>query len=397
MERHHRLLITSLAVLVVGSTVFSVGFALGRRGDSIRLQGVSGEGLALVDEVYRSIKTTAVDPPADSVLSRGAVKGMIDALKRSNDPYALFFSPKSYSSFSELTTGKFSGIGVWLKKKGRELEIVSVLPSTPARAAGLERGDVIVEIDGAPVRSMTSDEAVARIKGPAGSTVSLSIDRSGDPLSFEIERKTIKLPNVRSNLQDDVAYIRLFSFARGAGAEVRQVVKAMVDGGARGVVLDLRDNGGGLFSEGIDVASDFIEDGKIVTYKERSAPAKVYRATGDAFEEIPLVVLVNEGTASASEIVAGALQDRNRAVVIGTETYGKGSVQQVVPLPDSSAFKLTVASYYTPDGTNLSGNGIQPDVVVDASPAEQKERAMETLRGIIGSGSASASTTTPLG
>lgn len=398
MERHHRLLVTSLAVLVVGSTVFSVGFALGRRsGDAIEIRGVSGRGLSLVDEVYRSIRSSAVDAPSDDVLGRGAVKGMVDALRRSSDPYALFFSPKSYSSFSELTTGKFSGVGVWLKKKGSKLEIVSVIPSTPARAAGLQRGDVIEEIDGAAVRDMTTDEAVARIKGPSGSTVSLIVDRAGRALTFEIERKTINLPNVRSRLQGDVAYLRLFSFARGAGDEVRGIVERMVEDGARGVILDLRDNGGGLFSEGIDVASDFIEDGKIVTYESRSSPARVYRATGDAFEMIPLVVLVNEGTASASEIVAGALQDRNRAVVIGTETYGKGSVQEVVPLPDDSAFKLTVASYYTPDGTNLSGNGIQPDVLVDDSAAVQKERAIETLRGIMDSGSGALPTATPQG
>jgi carboxyl-terminal processing protease len=388
MEPRHRLLVATLAVLVVGSTVFSVGFALGRRsGDAISIRGVSGRGLSLVDEVYRTITSTAVDPPGDGALSRGAVKGMVQALKRSNDPYAYFFSPKSYSSFSELTSGQFSGIGVWLKKNGQELEIVSVLPSTPARAAGLQRGDVIEEIDGTAVRNMTTDEAVARIKGPSGSAVSLAVDRDGESLTFEIDRKTIKLPNVRSRLQGDVAYVRLFTFARGAGDDVRGAVERLVEEGAKGVILDLRDNGGGLFSEGIDVASDFIEDGKIVTYRERSGPGQVYRATGDAFEAVPLVVLVNEGTASASEIVAGALQDRNRAVLIGMETYGKGSVQEVVPLPDSSAFKLTVASYYTPDGTNLSGNGIEPDVVVDASAAVQKERAMETLRGIIDSGS----------
>ena len=398
MERQHRLLVASLAVIVVTSTVFSVGFALGRRADDlVRLRGVDGRGLSLVDEVYRSIKSSAVDPPSDDILSRGAVKGMVHALKRANDPYAYFFSPNSYSSFSELTTGKFSGIGVWLKKKGRELEIVSVLPSTPARSAGLERGDVIQEIDGAEVRNMTTDEAVALIKGEPGTKVSLNIERDGEALSFEIERRTINLPNVRSRLQGDVAYVRLFTFSRGAGDEVRDAVERMVDGGAQGVILDLRDNGGGLFSEGIDVASDFIEDGKIVTYKERSSPARVYRATGDALEDIPLVVLVNEGTASASEIVAGALQDRNRAVVIGTETYGKGSVQEVVPLPDSSAFKLTVASYYTPDGTNLSGNGIQPDVVVDDAAAVQKERALETLRGIIDSGSVVIPSPTPQG
>jgi carboxyl-terminal processing protease len=389
MERHHRLVVAGLAILVVGSTVFSIGFALGRRsGDAIEIRGVSGGSLSLLDEVYRNIRSSAVDPPGDGVLSRGAVKGMVEALRRSSDPYAQFFSPKSYSSFSELTTGKFSGIGIWLKQKGRELEIVSVIPSTPARDAGLQRGDAVVEIDGAPVSDMTADEAVARIKGAAGTTVSLVIDRDGEALTFEIERKTINLPNLRKHLEGEIGYVRLYTFARGAGDEVRRTMETMLADGAQGVILDLRDNGGGLFSEGIDVASDFIEDGKIVSYKERSQPPEVYRARGDAFDKVPLVVLVNEGTASASEIVAGALQDHNRAVIIGTETYGKGSVQEVVPLPDASAFKLTIASYYTPDGTNLSGNGIRPDVVVDASPRVQKERAIETLRGIVASSSA---------
>lgn len=387
MERWQRALFGALAALVLGLTVFSVGFALGRRvDDPIAINGVGGRGLATIEEAYRKITSSAVDVPGDAVLERGAVKGMVDALKRANDPYAYFFNPKSYDSFSELTTGKFSGIGVWLKEKRQQLVVVSVLPSTPAQDAGLERGDVILAIDGKQVKNLTTDEAVARIKGPSGSSVDLTVARGSDSLTFTIKRATIDLPNVRSRMIGDVGYVRLFSFARGAGDEVRAKVESLLDHGAAGLILDLRDNGGGLFSEGIDVASDFIEDGKIVTYKERSKPGIVYRAKGDAFEDVPLVVLVNEGTASASEIVTGALQDRNRAVVIGTKTYGKGSVQEVVPLPDSSAFKLTVAAYYTPDGTNLSGNGIEPDVVVDSSPAAQRERAVQTLRGIIDSG-----------
>lgn len=398
MERWQRSLFAGLAALVLALTLFSVGFAMGRRvDDPIAIRGVDGGGLSLIEKAYAKITGSAVKLPDKDVLSRGAVKGMVDALKKANDPYAYFFSPKSYDSFSELTTGKFSGIGVWLKEKDDELEIVSVLPSTPAVRAGLKRGDVIKTIDGSAVKNMTSDEAVARIKGPSGSTVTLTIDRDGTGRTFEIERETINLPNVRSRLIGDIGYVRLFSFSRGAGDQVREKVASLTDHGAGGIILDLRDNGGGLFSEGIDVASDFIEDGKIVTYKERSAPEIVYRAKGDAFEDVPLVVLVNEGTASASEIVTGALQDRNRAVVIGTKTYGKGSVQEVVPLPDASAFKLTVAAYFTPDGKNLSGNGIEPDVVVDDSPAAQRARAIETLEGIIASGSSPVATVTPAG
>lgn len=396
MERWQRTLFAGSAALVVGLTVFSVGFALGRRVDEpIPLGGLQGKGLTEIEQAYEKITSSAVKPPDEDDITRGAVKGMVGALRRADDQYAFFFSPRSYKSFSELTTGRFSGIGVWLKLKGGDLEVVSVLPSSPALDAGLHRGDVIESIDGTPVRKMTTDEAVAHIKGPAGSRVTLSVDRGGDLMTLTIERETINLPNVRSNLAGTIGYLRLFSFGKGAGAEVRSKVESLIDNGAQGIVLDLRDNGGGLFQEGIDVASDFIEDGKIVTYKERSGPSIVYRAEGDAFEDVPLVVLVNEGTASASEIVTGALQDRHRAVIIGVTTYGKGSVQEVVPLPDSSAFKLTVAAYYTPDGTNLSGNGIEPDIVVDDTAAAQKRRAIETLQGIIDSGATPGPSPTP--
>jgi carboxyl-terminal processing protease len=172
-------------------------------------------------------------------------------------------------------------------------------------------------------------------------------------------------------------------FARGAGEQLREKVAELTQRGAEGIVLDLRDNGGGLFSEGIDVASVFIDDGTIVSYKARSRPERVYEARGNAFESLPLVVLVNEGTASASEIVAGALQDRERAIVVGEETYGKGSVQEVFPLSDASAVKLTTGSYFTPRGRNITGDGIEPDVEVTASRTAQRRRAVEILRGIV--------------
>jgi carboxyl-terminal processing protease len=309
---------------------------------------------------------------------------MVEVLKDSEDPYAFFYTPRGYRSFQELTTGKFSGIGVWLKQKGPNLEIVSVLPGTPAVSSGLHRGDVIREIDGAAVTDMTSDDAVARIKGPEGSEVTLSIERDGSIEDITLTRAEIELPNLISkSIDEDLGLIRLFGFARGAGDQVRDEVRDLVDEGVKGVVLDLRDNGGGLFSEAVEVASAFIENGEIVTYKSRAEDDVVYDAEGDAFEKLPLVVLVNEGTASASEIVAGALQDRDRAMVIGTTTYGKGSVQEVLPLADSSALKLTIARYFTPQGTDINGHGIKPDVVVDTEPAMQRQRAIEILKGIV--------------
>jgi carboxyl-terminal processing protease len=272
---------------------------------------------------------------------------------------------------------------VWLKEKEGDLEIISVLPSTPALEAGLEAGDVIRSIDGVEVSDMTGDEAVARIKGPEGSQVDLGIERAGTAMSFSIKRETIDIPNVRvSEAGDDLGYIRLLGFSRGAGDQVRDEVDRFIDEGADGVVLDMRDNGGGLFTEAIDVASVFIEDGEVVTYRERGEEI-IYEAKGDAYQDIPVVVLVNEGTASASEIVAGALQDNDRGIVVGTTTFGKGSVQEVIPLLDASALKLTTAAYLTPGGRNINGKGIDPDVKVDAEPLVQRQRAVEILRGVV--------------
>ena len=386
MERWQKIAIAVLSVITVAFGAFSVGFTLGAKGERglPQVGGGFGDSIDSVEEAYEKILSTSVDPPTEDALARGAIKGMVEVLKKNDDPYALFYTPEGYRSFQELTTGRFSGIGVWLKQKGEDLEIVSVLPDTPAQASGLRRGDVITSIDGDPVLDMSSDDAVARIKGPEGTDVSLGIDRSGENLSFTMTRKEIELPNlITRTIDQDLGYIRLFGFARGAGGQVRNEIEGLVADGVKGIVLDLRDNGGGLFQEAVEVASTFIEDGEIVTYRQRSEDDVVYDAEGDAFQDLPLVVLVNEGTASASEIVAGALQDRERAMVIGTKTYGKGSVQQVVPLNDASALKLTIAAYLTPDGHDINGDGIDPDVEVAGTAAEQRQRAVEILKGIV--------------
>ncbi|HEU4480794.1 MAG TPA: S41 family peptidase [Actinomycetota bacterium] len=387
MERWQRYSIFVLTGLVAGFGLFSIGFAFGQRGDNpLFLTGSgSAEGFDVVQEAYEQILSSAVDPPSEEDLARGAVRGMVNVLKKSSDdPYAYFYSPRGYRSLQELTTGKFSGVGVWLKVKQGDLVVVSVLPGTPALAAGLRRNDVIRSIDGQPVSQISSDEAVGLIKGPEGSEVRLGVERSGSPMQFRITRAEIELPNLKARMTaEDLGYIRLFGFADRAGVQLHKEVDDLLSRGAEGIILDLRDNGGGLFAEAIDVASVFIEDGEIVTYKDRETEPIMYDAEGDAFEQVPLVVLVNEGTASASEIVAGALQDRDRAILIGSTTYGKGSVQDVVPLADDSALKFTTAAYLTPSGHNINGKGIAPDVEVGGAPGVQFDRAVEILRGIV--------------
>lgn len=388
MERWQKATVAVVGVLILGLFSFSVGFSLGNRSDGpARLIGSSGNpssNLDVVGEAWDKIHSSALDPPSDRELARGAVKGMVETLNAGDDPYALFYGPDGYEAFQEYTSGRFSGIGVWLKSKAGRLEIVSVLPSTPALHAGLLRGDVIESVEAQPVTDISPDEAIQKIKGPAGSEVELTVDRGGRVLDFTLRRASIDLPNLVSRLEGgDLGYIRLFGFSDGAGSQVRERVDQLTTQGADGLILDLRDNGGGLFTEATEVASVFIEDGDIVTYRERSSPDVTYEAEGQAFDDVPLVVLVNEGTASASEIVAGALQDRDRAILVGVNTYGKGSVQEVVPLRDASALKLTTGAYLTPNGRDISGKGIEPDVEIDAEPAAQKDRAVEILKGIV--------------
>ncbi len=384
MEPWQKATVAVLSVILIALSSFSSGYLLADKRPGSFADGASREdGLRLVQEAYSDILEKAVDPPSPRQLARGAIRGMVNILKTKEDPYASFFSPEGYRSFRELTTGRFSGIGVWLKEKESRLEIVSVLPDSPALAAGLRRGDVIQTIGDRPVAKMTSDEAIARIKGPEGSEVHLGISRDGESLTLTIARAEIELPNVRtSRTEGDFGYVQLAGFAKGAGDQLRAEIQRLIDEGARGLVLDLRNNGGGLFAEAVDVASLFIEDGEIVTYRQRSEPDVVYDAEGDAFEDLPLVVLVNEATASASEIVAGALQDRERAVLVGQTTFGKGSVQEVLPLLDSSALKLTIAAYVTPSGETINGKGIEPDVEAQGA-GEQRRRAFEILRGIV--------------
>jgi carboxyl-terminal processing protease len=381
MDATLRRLIATLAVLVVGFAAFTVGYTVGRGG--IDLFGDQGEGVGAITDAYNKIRSQSVNPPSEEELARAAIKAMVEAVRENGDPYATFYGPQGLQAFQELTSGQFSGVGIRLETRDGRFEVQSVLPSSPAQRAGMKAGDVITEVNGKPIEELTEGEAANIIRGPANTKVSVVVRRDEVELEFKMTRARIVIPNASARLIDnEVGYVRLFSFANGAADDIRDKVDHLRAKGADGIVLDLRDNPGGLFDEAVDVASLFIESGTIVTYKARDQEGVDYKANGDAYEDLPLVVLVNGGSASASEVVAGALQDLDRAELVGETTYGKGAVQHVFPMLDASALKFTTAIYLTPDGHDLSGSGLRPDVTVTGRRAQQ-ERATAMVRGLV--------------
>ncbi len=331
-----------------------------------------------VAEVAGIIDREALEPASETSLTAGAITGMMMAL---DDPYANYFDPKHFEYFNEQTSGTFYGIGVTIQNKEDLLVIASVIADTPAERAGLKADDVIVEIDGETRMKWDVDEAVLRIRGAEGTNVTLGIARADeeDLLHFTITRAKIDLPNIESELLDGgVGYMRLYSFSEPAVGDVREAIEDLDSQGARGYVLDLRDNPGGLLSSSVDVSSLFIADGVIVRVEDRNGMIEEHRAKGRTATDKPVVVLVNGNSASASEIVAGALQDHDRATLVGEQSFGKGSVQQIENLTFGGGIKLTIAHYLTPKGNQINKKGLTPDVVVTMDAELQRDKATDT-------------------
>ncbi|HYN99801.1 MAG TPA: S41 family peptidase [Actinomycetota bacterium] len=374
-KRHSTKILAGFAAIGISTAFFVFGFTIGQS----RSQGTSE--YKILEEAQTRIESLALTEPNDRRLMEGAVKGLLEGLQ---DPHALYYTPKAYRALGEeLLTGQFSGVGVWLNRSAELTKIVSVLPDTPAAKAGIEPGDLITSVDGEPVAGMTLDEVGQKIMGEAGTKVRIKVVRgAGDPREFILDRQKLEIPSVTSSMKDKVGILNLLSFTGGVGDKVRESVARMQREGARGFILDLRGNPGGSLDEAVQVASVFIEGGTVVTYRERGKPEVVYQARGPVETKLPLVVLADEGSASASEIVAGAIQDRQRGLIVGTETYKKGSVQRVIGLSDGSAIKLTVASYFTPSGRGIGENGVLPDVAV-ADRSAQLTKANEILSGML--------------
>jgi carboxyl-terminal processing protease len=311
------------------------------------------------------------------------------AIRSLDDRFSNYFAPRDYTDFQQATEGRFEGVGMSVDPVEDGLRIITVYDGSPAKGGGLKPGDVITQVNGRSIAGQDSTEATTRIKGPAGTSVRLTVRSGGKTREVTLKRAEVAIPVVRSEMRradgHEIAYVHLAGFTAGAHDAVGEAVRKLLKQGADSVVLDLRDNGGGLLNEAVQVSSIFIPDGRIVSTKGRARPERVYDATGGAIDpDIPVVVLVNDRSASASEIVTGALQDRDRATVVGTRTFGKGVFQEIEPLSNGGALDITVGEYFLPSGRNLGGggvsrgSGVNPDVYAKDDPKTPKDEALVT-------------------
>jgi carboxyl-terminal processing protease len=334
------------------------------------------EELKVFSDVLDIIEKNYVDPVESKELIRGAIEGMINSI----DPHSAYLLPDAYKDLQIETRGEFSGIGIVITMQDNMITVISPIEGTPAYKAGVKAGDRIIKVDGEETKAMMLWEAVKLMRGKKGTEVMITVVRNGlsDPIDFTLVRDIIPLESVRAHqLKPGYGYIRITNFREKTGDDVVAALKELEPDKAplKGLILDLRDNPGGLLDQAIEVADVFLDNGQIVSIKgRREAHSKTYMARKNKVKRpYPIVLLINEGSASAAEIVAGALQDHGRCVVLGTASFGKGSVQTVEPLRDGSGLKLTIARYYTPNGNAIQASGIVPDVVVerrDLSPVD---------------------------
>ena len=325
--------------------------------------------LRLFTQVFEQIRLGYVEEVSDTELLKNAIAGLLLEL----DPHSVYLDTERYTDLQESATGEYGGLGMEVGGENGLVKVISPIDDTPAAKAGIEAGDLIVEMNDTPVRGMGVQKAIDKLRGEKGTSIKLTVYREGQdgPLEFEVVRDIIKLSSVRSRfLQPGYGYIRVSQFQHSSGGDFIkniETLKKESDGPIRGLVLDLRNNPGGLVPAAVEMAGALIDGGTVVYTEGRlpSANRSFEASAGDIVEGVPVVVLINGGSASASEIVAGALQDHQRAAVIGTQSFGKGSVQTVIPLGDGRAVKLTTARYFTPEGRSIQAEGIAPDMVVE--------------------------------
>jgi carboxyl-terminal processing protease len=330
--------------------------------------------LKVFTEVLSVVEHNYVEEVETEELVYSAIKGMMSSL----DPHSGFLSPDAYKEMQVDTKGEFGGLGIQISIKEGVLTIISPIEDTPAWRAGLKAGDKILKIEDESTKDMTIHDAVSRMRGPKGTKITISISREGlkGLKDYTITRDIIKIKSVKSKvIEDTVGYIKITQFQQGTSRELSKALRKLTREDISALILDLRNNPGGLLTSAVDVTGKFLPKGKMVVYiKGRDGEKSEYRTSERdlVYDKVPMVVLVNQGSASASEIVAGALKDEGRAVVLGVTTFGKGSVQSVIPLSDGSGLRLTTSRYYTPKGTSIQSTGIVPDITVKLAAGEGK-------------------------
>ena len=334
---------------------------------------------AIQDDFYKQVD--------DAQIEQGSLKGMVQGL---DDRFSNYLTPKETAQFQQSVEGRFEGVGMNVDQDKRGLRVLNVFEGSPAERGGVKKGDFITEVDGRSIAGLSADVATAKIKGPAGTTVSLELvdPESFDPRTVKLKRARIEIPITTGRIVErngkTLGIVTLSTFSEGAHGLVRKEIDELLDKGAEGILLDLRGNGGGLLNEAVLVGSVFIDDGLIVSTKGRTKPERKYDSVGGSIDEdTPVVVLVDRGTASASEIVSGAIKDRGRGTVVGTRTFGKGVFQEIKPLSNGGLLDITVGQYFLPNGENIGDKGVKPTVTarddVDTERDEALPIALDTL------------------
>lgn len=370
---------TRAVLVVVIGTVLGLGLSLGggflsgatpQRGDDL-----AWEEARLLAEVMDRVRLEYVEPIDDATLMENAIRGMVGDLDR----HSAFLDASEYLDIRISTSGKYSGVGLEVSVEDGRILVVSPIDGTSAQKAGLQTGDEIIEIEGQPVTDDGIDETVDRLRGRPGTTVSLAVRRENydDPLSFRLLRQNIEVASVKHEILDDsIGYLRISQFNETTAEEVSRAIDSMMEASQKttgnmltGLIMDLRNNPGGILDSAVDISDLFLDEGVIVSAEGRTPASRFVRKAhrGDILDGALMVLLVNRGSASASEIVAGALQDHHRATIIGTQTFGKGLVQTVMPLSQGRAIKLTTSRYFTPSGDSINDVGVAPDIVIEGS------------------------------
>lgn len=338
--------------------------------------------LNLFGDVFQRVQEQYVEEVTDKELIESAISGMLQSL----DPHSSYLSPESYKDMQVKTKGTFGGLGIEITMEGGFVKVVSPIDDTPAANAGMQPGDLIIGINGESIKGLTINEAVSRLRGPVKSKITITVVRGEkDPFDVEIIRDVIKIRSVKHEIINNIGYVRLTTFSdtttSGMENSINEIKKELGDK-FQGLILDLRNNPGGLLNQSISVTDAFLNQGEIVSTQGRKADdtSRVFAKKGDIINGKPLIVLINSGSASASEIVAGALKDHARAIIVGTRSFGKGSVQSIIPLPGNGAMRLTTARYYTPSGVSIQAKGIEPDIKVEAGITDLKKEGLERGR-----------------